>query len=110
VRPTKSRVKHVESDEEYNALEGKEKRIIKCSADWCRPCKQIAPYFEELAAECKDTDFISLDVDECPDTAKNLNTRALPTFVVLDGDGKELTRLVGADRGKLKALVKSHCT
>ena len=107
---------HINSDEEYNALVvTKEKRIVKISTRWCRPCKQIAPYFEELSSDCKDTDFISLDADDCPDAARHLNVRALPTFVILQSEKeqenwKEVTRLVGADRGKLKALIKSHCT
>lgn len=103
-------IKHIENDEEYKALDStKERRIVKLSASWCKPCLRIAPYFEQLSDEYKNTEFVSLDVDECPETAQTLNTRSLPTFTIMDKEGKEVARLVGADKNKLSALIKSHC-
>lgn len=101
---------HINSDEEYKALEStKERRIAKLGAQWCGPCLRIAPYFEELSGVYKNTEFVSLDVDECPETATHLSARSLPTFVILDKEGKEITRLAGAHRDKLSAMLKSHC-
>lgn len=101
---------HVHNDEEYEmtvADAGDNLVIVKTSAEWCGPCKAIAPYFEELASEFKDVHFISLDVDECDDASVKLKIRALPTFIALR-DRKELQRVMGVDRVKLKLLVEKH--
>jgi thioredoxin 1 len=101
---------HVHSDEEYTkALEeaGEQPVIVKTSAAWCGPCRVIAPYFKSLAADFKDVTFISLDVEECEDTATELGISALPTFVALS-NGEEQQRVSGADKPKLKLLVENH--
>ena len=102
---------HVESDDQCKQLideQGpKGKAIfIKFSAKWCGPCKHIAPHYERLAQENPNNVFISLDVDECENVAKDFKIRGMPTFVVVKDD-KEVSRIVGADRRKLIAVVES---
>lgn len=57
--------------------------IIKFSAEWCKPCKRIAPLYESLA-ETYDKPYIfcTIDVEEMPDFAMDCGASVLPTFQV----------------------------
>jgi thioredoxin-like negative regulator of GroEL len=56
-----------------------------------------------------DATFTRIDVDDLDDVAADLSIAMMPTFVVLDRDGKELGRVSGANEGKLEALIQEHC-
>ena len=79
--------------------------VIDFYATWCGPCKQIAPVFENLKEQyAGKVNFTSVDVDQDVEMASKYNISAMPTFVFLDADGKEITRIVGADQ---ESLVKT---
>jgi len=59
--------------------------IIDFYADWCGPCKMMAPIFEELAQENTDVAFYKLDVDKAPDIASKYGVSTIPTFAAFVG-------------------------
>lgn len=68
---------------------------LKFSAEWCGPCKRMAPMVEKLASEFSHSaKFITIDVDDSPEIAQQFKIRSLPTFLVLK-DGKEIERVQG---------------
>jgi thioredoxin 1 len=73
--------------------------LVDFWAEWCGPCKQIAPILEQMAAELGDQLTITkLNVDEHPDIAMRYSVMSIPTLLVLqDGDVKK--KIVGA-KGK----------
>ncbi len=73
--------------------------LVDFWAEWCGPCKQIAPILEQMAAELGDQLTITkLNVDEHPDIAMRYRVMSIPTLLVLqDGDVKK--KIVGA-KGK----------
>lgn len=80
--------------------------IIDFSATWCGPCQMIAPYVHELAESNKDVvTFKFIDIDENTSLADEYKVEAVPTFVLLDADGREIDRLTGADQTELDNLV-----
>lgn len=82
--------------------------VIDFSATWCPPCKMIAPAVHELAEKSKDTvNFEFIDIDKNREMAAKYGVEAVPTFVILDADGKEVNRIVGADIEGLTAAVKA---
>lgn len=80
--------------------------VIDFSATWCGPCQMIAPDVHELADKSTDVaQFQFVDVDQNPDMADKYGVQAVPTFVILNSDGQEVDRVVGADIESLKAII-----
>ncbi|KAH6691560.1 thioredoxin [Plectosphaerella plurivora] len=76
-------------------------------ADWCGPCKAIAPLFQKLAesaANVESVAFVKIDTDALKDIAAQHQVTALPTFMVFK-DGKVLEKIQGADPNKLRQTV-----
>lgn len=81
--------------------------IIDFSASWCRPCQEISPYVHELAKEFEGkVNFLFIDVDQDPARAEQYGVQAVPTFVVLDANGKETDRVTGADAAELRRVTE----
>lgn len=70
--------------------------LVDFWADWCVPCKAVAPILEELASKYDGKLIIGkVNVDKYPRVAAGLGVRSIPTMVVFSG-GEEKERLVGA--------------
>ncbi|TDZ58307.1 Thioredoxin-like protein 1 [Colletotrichum sidae] len=77
-------------------------------ADWCGPCKTIAPFYEQLSASLSRKDvvtFVKIDVEAQKDIAKAYNVTSLPTFMIFR-EGTVLEKIQGADPRKLQEAVK----
>ena len=73
--------------------------VVDFWAEWCGPCKMIAPALEEIASEQNGRIRIAkLNVDDNPDTARRFDVMSIPTLLVFQ-DGQPVKRLVGA-KGK----------
>ena len=70
--------------------------LVDFWADWCAPCKMIAPLVEELAEEYEgQVKFAKLDVDSNPKTAMTYGVRGIPTLLIFS-DGQPVKQVVGA--------------
>ena len=77
--------------------------VVDFWAEWCGPCKMIAPALEEIASEQSGRLTIAkLNVDDNPDTARRFDVMSIPTLLVFQG-GEPVKRLVGA-KGKGQLL------
>ncbi len=68
--------------------------LVDFYADWCGPCKMLAPILEQISEENPEIKIIEVNVDEYSDEAKNYNILSIPTLVFME-NGKEKKRLVG---------------
>mmetsp|Transcript_11393 Transcript_11393/g.24044 ORF Transcript_11393/g.24044 Transcript_11393/m.24044 type:complete len:107 (-) Transcript_11393:906-1226(-) len=103
-------VKYIANIEEFNNYVemSKEKLVvIDFTADWCGPCKMIAPILESLSEEFEDVLFLKADVDRAADVAAACDIKCMPTFQFFKG-GVKITELTGADPRKLKQLVEEN--
>ncbi|HCB34968.1 MAG TPA: thioredoxin [Acidimicrobiaceae bacterium] len=70
--------------------------LVDFWAEWCGPCKTIAPILEEIAVEHQDKLRIAkVNVDDSPDLAMKYDVMSIPTLILFDG-GEPALRLVGA--------------
>ena len=78
--------------------------VIDFFADWCGPCKKIAPEYEKLSQKYSDIVFLKIDADESGKLAESFNINALPTFLFLN-KGNIVKRLEGANLVELTKNV-----
>lgn len=70
--------------------------VIKFSAEWCGPCRMLAPAFNQMKSEFPfEVQFIDYDVDNSPDQAVRYGITSVPN-VVIEKDGSIVEKLVGA--------------
>ena len=69
--------------------------LVDFWAEWCGPCKMIAPILEEIAAEQDNIRIAKVNVDESPDLAMRFQVMSIPTLIMFR-DGEPAKRLVGA--------------
>jgi len=70
--------------------------VVDFWAEWCGPCRVIAPIVEELSKEYNGkVQFAKVNVDESPDLAGRFGVQGIPTLIIFK-DGEEVGRLVGA--------------
>jgi thioredoxin 1 len=76
--------------------------LVDFWAEWCGPCKMVAPVLEEIAAEHADKlQVVKLNIDENPGAARDYQIMSIPTMAVFSG-GKIVKQIVGA---KPKAAI-----
>jgi len=79
--------------------------VVDFFAEWCGPCKAMAPALHELATDMKDdVTVVKVDVDKSPETAQKYNIRAMPTLLIFRG-GEVAAQHTGAITQKT-ALAK----
>jgi thioredoxin 1 len=80
------------------------KVVIDFFATWCGPCKQIAPYYEQMSQTFPGVVFLKADVDEFGDAAGEFDVKALPTFIFLNR-GVIVETVKGADINKVMKVL-----
>eukprot|EP00914_Ancora_sagittata_P029882 GHVO01059328.1.p1 GENE.GHVO01059328.1~~GHVO01059328.1.p1 ORF type:complete len:116 (+),score=21.41 GHVO01059328.1:39-350(+) len=101
-------VKVVESVAEFDAaLASGSTLLVDFYADWCGPCKAIAPKLVEMAAELPSVVFLKVNVDDLDDLAAKYEVSAMPTFMIFK-DGKKVDTLVGANVNALKEMAMKY--
>lgn len=80
--------------------------VIDFFADWCGPCKMIAPKFSELEAQFPSIEFLKVNVDDAEDVAERFGVRAMPTFIFMK-KSKVIGKVEGANLNKVIAGLEA---
>ncbi|XP_022891588.1 thioredoxin H2-like [Olea europaea var. sylvestris] len=81
--------------------------VIDFTASWCGPCRYMEPAMNEFATKYTDVEFIKIDIDELEDVAQEFEVHVLPTFLLIK-KGKEVDKLVGANKEELGKKIEKH--
>ena len=79
---------------EKEVLEAECPVLVDFNADWCGPCKMLAPVIDELAEEHPEIKVVSVNIDDEEDLADEYDVFSIPCLVVFKG-GEEADRSVG---------------
>lgn len=80
--------------------------LVDMFADWCGPCRALAPILEELDSKIEGVTFAKLDVDEADAIAQSYNVMSIPCVLIFK-NGQEAARIVGLNmKDKYEAEIK----
>ena len=114
------KIQHITTDQFVNgvndfrnnktfALKSELPCVVDFYADWCKPCKMIAPYIEELAAEYKGkVNFLKINVDNEPEIAKFYNIEAIPSLMFCTKKGEPKMEVGGMDKETINKKIQSY--
>lgn len=85
---------HVGENNFQEVINGNKTVLIDFFADWCGPCKRMAPLMERFAEEHPDIAVAKINIEDDPELAEQYGVMSIPTFVLIK-DGKTAAKTVG---------------
>ena len=85
---------HVTKDNFKEVVQSDKTVLLDFWANWCGPCKMLAPILDEVAEKHPDVTFVKVDVDRNLDATRKFRVSAMPTLVYIE-NGTEKRRNVG---------------
>jgi thioredoxin 1 len=103
-------ITHVTKDSfDDDVLKSDKPVLVDYWAEWCGPCKMIAPILDELATEYGDrVKICKVNVDENQDTAARFGIRGIPTLMLFKNGDVEATKVGALSKSQLAAFLDSH--
>ncbi|MDR3155976.1 MAG: thioredoxin [Holosporaceae bacterium] len=81
--------------------------VVDFSADWCGPCRMIAPILEEIHNEIG-VDFVQVNIDNCGNIASEYGVMSIPTLAIFKKGEKVSVTAGAASKARLMDWIKSH--
>ena len=104
------RIVHVTDDSfEQEVLKSSDPVLVDYWADWCGPCKMIAPVLDEIADEYDGKIRVAkLNIDQNPDTPPRYGIRGIPTLMLFKQGEVEATKVGAVSKSQLTAFIDSN--
>ena len=104
-----AKVYNFEKNPEEWKYEGDKPAIVDFYADWCGPCKMIAPILDEIADEYQGKLTVAkLNIDQNPGTAPKYGIRGIPTLLLFKNGDVAATKVGALSKGQLKEFLDAN--
>ena len=91
---------------EEEVIKSEKAVLVDFYAEWCGPCKMLAPVIDQIAKENEDIKVAKINVDEAQELAEKYGVMSIPTIVVIK-NGQEIKRQVGlASKTEILNMIK----
>lgn len=98
----------VVTSENFNSFISSGLVLIDFFAEWCGPCKMLAPVLDAVASELPNVSIGKIDIDNSPAPAEKYGVSSIPTLILFK-NGEEVDRIVGLkDKDALVKLITKH--
>ena len=82
--------------------------LIDFWAQWCGPCKEIAPILEEIADEMQDTiKVVKINIDENPNIPNKYGIQSIPTMIIFKKGQPISTKIGAANKSEVKTWIET---
>lgn len=109
-RTVSDQIAHVTDDSfEAEVLQSAQPVLVDYWAEWCGPCKMIAPVLDEIAGEYANRVKIAkLNIDDNPNTPPKYGIRGIPTLMLFKDGEVEATKVGAVSKSQLTAFIDSN--
>lgn len=81
------------------------KVLVDFYADWCGPCKMVAPILEEIAREHSELKIGKVNVDNCPELANRYRVASIPTLILFDNGAVSVLKIGFTDKQTILDMI-----
>lgn len=91
---------------ESEVLQSDKPAVVDFYADWCGPCKMLAPVIKQLSAEMPSCEFFKVNIDNDPDLASKYGVMSIPTVMVFKNGQPVMTNTGFVPKDMLKSKIE----